>query len=44
MPCNGEDKAGQEHTQRDDNGSREGIAKRAIDKPALKPNESYKND
>jgi hypothetical protein len=44
MPCNGEDKAGKEHTQRDDNSPREGITERAIDKPALKPNESRKND
>jgi hypothetical protein len=44
MPCNGENKAGKEHTQRDDNGSRECITERSIDKSALKPNESYEND
>jgi hypothetical protein len=31
MPGNGEDKAGKEHAQRDDHGSREGVAERAAD-------------
>lgn len=44
MPCNGEDKAETEHTQRDDNSSREGITERAIDHPALKSDKSCKND
>ena len=44
MPRNGEDKAGKEHAQRNDNRSREGIAKGAIDQPALESDESCKND